>query len=310
MLLAAGVLAAGTAGAAAAADQVWLALSIAASDRSQAGEAAALRDGRRLGPVVSAGRDRAYPLPGFVPADADDLARGLRIAPGRAHPPRLVLRRSPTGEFLLLDPDGAVLAVPAVREEPPIVAIELPLHLLRPLLPKAEGMDAEAVAAARGMGLVAPLRIASVDGGAGRMVRSHREGVRRRQTAALGVPVLRYTPAGRTGAGRAGARGDERAAGRPRRRPAGALAVLQRAAGCGGGVRRHRRPGADGGRHPQPSRRRRALAGDAQGRVSRLPPRRRLPRRGGARRARMEQRPLPDEAGVAIGRQAAPVPGS
>ena len=56
MLLAAGVLAAGTAGAAAAADQVWLALSIAASDRSQAGEAAALRDGRRLGPVVSAGR--------------------------------------------------------------------------------------------------------------------------------------------------------------------------------------------------------------------------------------------------------------
>ncbi len=196
MLLAAGVLAAGTAGAAAAADQVWLALSIAASDRSQAGEAAALRDGRRLGPVVSAGRDRAYPLPGFVPADADDLARGLRIAPGRAHPPRLVLRRSPTGEFLLLDPDGAVLAVPAVREEPPVVAIELPLHLLRPLLPKAEGMDAEAVAAARGMGLVAPLRIASVDGGAGRMVRSHREGVRRRQTAALGAPVLRYTPAG------------------------------------------------------------------------------------------------------------------
>jgi hypothetical protein len=247
--------------------------------------------------VVSAGRDRAYPLPGFVPADADDLARGLRIAPGRAHPPRLVLRRSPTGEFLLLDPDGAVLAVPAVREEPPIVAIELPLHLLRPLLPKAEGMDAEAVAAARGMGLVAPLRIASVDGGAGRMVRSHREGVRRRQTAALGVPVLRYTP-GRTGAGRAGARGDNCAAGRPG-------ADLQ-ARGCSPACRRVR-----WWRSPSPTRYRRRSASATFPRAVRSMVMRKdgyrdcrhadayldVVVRGGLR---MEQRPLPDEAGVAI----------
>lgn len=183
-----------TGGAAAQESAVWLALSIGSSDRALAAEVAELRDGRRLGLVARGGRDRGFPVPGFVPAAPEDLERGIAIDAARDRTWVLTLRRTRGGAFLLLDRDGAVVSVPAETAAIPVIGLQIPLELVRSTLRPAKGEGAEEVAARRGLALSPPMRVAAVHGDVGRMVDSYRAGVRRRQTAPLGVPRVVFRP--------------------------------------------------------------------------------------------------------------------
>ncbi|WP_374448423.1 hypothetical protein [Stella sp.] len=191
----AAVLAAGVTGAATAQqDAVWLALSIGSADRAFVAEVDALRDGRRLALVATAGRDRGFPVPGFVPAAPTDLDRGIAIAAARDRTRVLTLRRTGDGAFVLLDRDGAVVSVPVATGTMPVIGLQIPLELVRPALRAETGEGADEVAARRGFALAPPMRVAAVGGDVAWMARSHRAGVRHRQTAPLGVPLVVFRP--------------------------------------------------------------------------------------------------------------------
>lgn len=98
--------------AAAAEESFWLALSIAATDRALAGEAAALREGRRRGLVAHPDYVRRYPVPGFVPVEASALRRGISLDAVDGATGILTLRRADDGTFLLFDRRQALVAVP------------------------------------------------------------------------------------------------------------------------------------------------------------------------------------------------------
>lgn len=180
--------------AAAAEETFWLALSIATTDRTLAAEAAAIREGRRRGLVAHADYDRHYPVPGFVPVDPRALRRGITLDAVDGPLAVLTLRQAEDGTFLLFDRGKALVAVPEPTGEMPVIALPIPLELVRPALRQEKGETAADVAARRGRMFVPPLRVASAGGSLARAIRSHEEGHRRRQMAPLGAPILIFRP--------------------------------------------------------------------------------------------------------------------
>lgn len=146
----------GSAGANAADGGLWLALTVGSTDPALSAEVAALSKGRRLGLVARLGEGAAYPLPGFVPVDPEHLVRGIRIGAGRGAATVMTLHRDAAGTCLLLDAGGAVIDAPRVRGEAPVLAIELPLALIRSALPVDPGAGVGVLPFRQAMLLAAP----------------------------------------------------------------------------------------------------------------------------------------------------------
>ncbi|BBK33053.1 hypothetical protein EDC65_4323 [Stella humosa] len=179
---------------------VWLRIAFTATEPALAAEAVDLREGRRLGPIATGAGDRGYPLPGFVPARQWQLDKGLTLRPSRVAGGRLLLRAGTDGQFQLLDADDKLLAVLPARREGPVAGLDLPLEMIRPILPANPAGGPAEVALVRGDALNRPFRTASTHGDLNAALRSYRDRNRAARAAPLNARTFQYLPDGRLAA--------------------------------------------------------------------------------------------------------------